>query len=359
MAEKVPTSEREQTDESLRVERENADRTLEEDGAAVDDTADAVIARARARADRVLAEGRARTDRQAGTGAAPARIVQRERLVEDLLLRDERANADEALREERAEHVALLSHEREETDKDLSNERARSDAAVTTRDEFLGIVSHDLRNMLTAMVGFASLIVNAPPAQEDGAPARLYETGRSLTNGRVRFSTPSRVARSRSRRVRPQPPDRRAPPAPRVATAPTIRDSAARVLMPCRRRMPTSLAIAVARRRSSAASFGVSASTAPMVPPATPRKQPWNRPQRGDCVLNGTSRGPNRGVLNGTAESANSALCSRHDDLFLLRSACDDDHHREPVSCLRGARARILDRATDLYPQPFRSLCEG
>ena len=28
--------------------------------------------------------------------------------------------------------------------------------------------------MLTAMVGFASLIVNAPPAQEDGAQARLY-----------------------------------------------------------------------------------------------------------------------------------------------------------------------------------------
>ena len=40
----------------------------------------------------------------------------------------------------------------------LSNERARSDEALATRDEFMGIVSHDLRNMLNAMVGFAALI---------------------------------------------------------------------------------------------------------------------------------------------------------------------------------------------------------
>src|SRR4029078_10109919 len=41
------------------------------------------------------------------------------------------------------------------------SERARSDDAVATRDEFLGIVSHDLRNMLGAMVGFAALIAKA------------------------------------------------------------------------------------------------------------------------------------------------------------------------------------------------------
>ena len=176
MTDKIPTPEREQTDESLRIERENADRALE-DVAAVDETADAVIARARARADQLLAAARARIDRQAasaGPGAEPPRILQRERLVEDRLLRDERAIADETLREERAEHVALLSHEREETDKDLSNERARADAAVTTRDDLLGIVSHDLRNMLTAMIGFAALIVNAPPAADDDSPVRVY-----------------------------------------------------------------------------------------------------------------------------------------------------------------------------------------
>jgi signal transduction histidine kinase len=158
------SSEREQTDESLRVEREKADEVLDDEGSAVDDTADAVISRARARADEVLAAARAKTDRQSAppaAGALPAETIKRERAREDELLQEERQNADEVLREERAEHVALLSREREETDKDLSNERTRADEALATRDEFLGIVSHDLRTMLNAVMGYAGLIARA------------------------------------------------------------------------------------------------------------------------------------------------------------------------------------------------------
>ena len=153
-------SERRQTDESLRVERQKADDTLLENVAAIDEAADAVISRARMRADAVLATARAATDRQSGasTRTPPLQALKRERALEDHVLQEERAVADETLREERAEHVALLSHEREETDKDLSTERARSDDALATRDEFLGIVSHDLRMMLNAMIGSAALI---------------------------------------------------------------------------------------------------------------------------------------------------------------------------------------------------------
>ena len=55
-------------------------------------------------------------------------------------------------------NIALLSSERKDTDENLQDERARSDDALAMRDEFLGIVSHDLRNMLSAVVGFAGLI---------------------------------------------------------------------------------------------------------------------------------------------------------------------------------------------------------
>jgi signal transduction histidine kinase len=153
-------SERDQTDESLRLEREKVDDALKEEVAAVDETADAVISRARTRADDVLAATRARTDGQpaASAPAQSPRIVKRERALEDKVLREERATADETLREERAEHVALLSREREETDSDLFNERARSDDALETRDEFLGIVSHDLRNLLNTVMGSAAVI---------------------------------------------------------------------------------------------------------------------------------------------------------------------------------------------------------
>ncbi len=157
---KGPSSDREQTDESLRLEREKADQVLEEKLAAINETADAVINRARARADDVLAAARAKTDQQSATRApsAQAKIIARERVLEDRALQEERASADETLRVERAEHVALFSIEREETDKDLFTERVRSDDALATRDEFLGVVSHDLRNMLNAMVGYAMLI---------------------------------------------------------------------------------------------------------------------------------------------------------------------------------------------------------
>ncbi|MDP9001159.1 MAG: HAMP domain-containing histidine kinase [Myxococcota bacterium] len=95
-------------------------------------------------------------------------------MLEDEAIREERADADDVLRTDRAEHVALLSPERDETDKDLFSERVRSDHAVATRDEFLGIVSHDLRNMLSAMVGFAGLIATAESRENHGEEVRGY-----------------------------------------------------------------------------------------------------------------------------------------------------------------------------------------
>jgi signal transduction histidine kinase len=77
---------------------------------------------------------------------------------EDKLLQRERAGADDDLRTERAERAAGMAAERAETDKDLSNERARSDHALATRDEFLGLVSHDLRNMLGSVMGFSTTL---------------------------------------------------------------------------------------------------------------------------------------------------------------------------------------------------------
>lgn len=150
--------EREQTDESLRVEREKADQTLEHGESAITETADAVISRARRRADEVLAAARARTDRASAPGTPIPTILTSERAREDQVLQEERASADTILRRERAEHLALLWRERRETDKDLSHERELSDDALDTRDEFLAIVSHDLRNLLNGIVGSAALI---------------------------------------------------------------------------------------------------------------------------------------------------------------------------------------------------------
>jgi signal transduction histidine kinase len=179
------TSEREQTDESLRAEREKADADLYEKQAAIDEAADAIIEKARARADRVVADARAKSDLQPRSFNAPlARVVEKEREQADRALRDERDSADETLREERAAHL-LPSVEREETDRDLSHERARSDSAVTARDAFLGIVSHDLRNLLAGMVGFASLIAKGMSRDNYEAQVIAYAQRIERTGGRM------------------------------------------------------------------------------------------------------------------------------------------------------------------------------
>lgn len=153
------SSERQQTDESLRVEREKADQALGDELVTSDEAADAVISRARTRADAVLAATRAKTDRRSSRApSSQSPQIARERVLEDRVLEQERAGADEVLRVERAEHVALLELERVETDKDLLSERSRADDALATRDEFLAIVSHDLRNLLNTMNLSAHLI---------------------------------------------------------------------------------------------------------------------------------------------------------------------------------------------------------
>lgn len=153
--------ERQQTDESLRAEREVTDQVLGEEREGIDDLADAVISRARLRADEVLAAARDKTDRSAGQGSSRVRLppaIANERALEDRVLRGERADADRRLSLERAEHTGPVATEREETDKDLSIERDRADDALAVRDEFLGIVSHDLRNMLNSIALSASII---------------------------------------------------------------------------------------------------------------------------------------------------------------------------------------------------------
>jgi signal transduction histidine kinase len=161
----LPRSERQQTDESLRLERDRADRTFDDQVAEADEVADAVITRARARADALLAAARAKTD-QSSMGEGPTAALKTSRAVEDDTLRRERVRADDRLHRERSEHVDLLSEERQATDHHLSHERARADQALAMRDDFMGIVSHDLLNLLNAMVGMSALI-EKEVAQED------------------------------------------------------------------------------------------------------------------------------------------------------------------------------------------------
>ena len=170
-----PSPEREQTDESLRVEREKTDRALADRREAVEDDADMILQKAREDADSVLLDAREKADQrlvQTGEQVTPESAITEERVVEDAAVRAERAAADESLRRERRETAGLLTSllplERDKTDRYLLTERTRSDDALANRDDFLGIVSHDLRDLLGGIVVSASLLAKRAPASEPG-----------------------------------------------------------------------------------------------------------------------------------------------------------------------------------------------
>ena len=168
--------ERTQTDDGLRTERENTDHALTDRRAAVNEAADRVVERARDQADAVLQDARDKADQRRDRQPTAVAMIHDERAAEDAAVRDERAAADEALRLERQESgrilAALLPFERDATDRYLLSERIRSDDAVANRDNFLGIVSHDLRDLLGGVVMAAGLIAKRAPDGDAGAPTR-------------------------------------------------------------------------------------------------------------------------------------------------------------------------------------------
>jgi signal transduction histidine kinase len=171
---------REKTDRNLERERDNADLALSEQKAAVEAHADLVVERARQQADSILQEARDKADDKLKEDlpvAAIQSVVQEERKVEDQLVEQERAVADQSLALEREQNardlMALLPYERQRTDRALLTERIRSDDALTNRDDFLGMVSHDLRDLLSGIVSVAVMLQRKAAVGEPGDQARV------------------------------------------------------------------------------------------------------------------------------------------------------------------------------------------
>jgi signal transduction histidine kinase len=153
------TPEREDTDLSLREEREKTDLELSRKRDEAEEDSDAVVQRARELADRVLAAVERRSDsaRTVTPGVLQERRVEKERLEEARQVTDERVTADRVVNGRALAEILRL--ERASTDEHLVIERTCSDQATSTRDEFLAMVSHDLRAMLGGLALNAAVVV--------------------------------------------------------------------------------------------------------------------------------------------------------------------------------------------------------
>lgn len=192
-------SERDQTDRSLSAERSKTDRTLLESREALEKRTDSAVRSSRATTDHARREVSLRAN------AVPTRSLSKrnriygyllhERKAADAALESERRRVDSAIQDERRDQKALekrfLAFEREQMDCDLAQERSATDQevaraadafahehrahtatrdALTSREEFLAIVSHDLRSPIGSIAMAAeSLSVNPSLADEPQA----------------------------------------------------------------------------------------------------------------------------------------------------------------------------------------------
>lgn len=156
-------AERVNTDASLRAVRENTDAELSRSRSARDKEADDILQLARRRADGLLDAARKQAD--AIRGHEPDEVIAA-RASDDKALSDERAAADIKLAIERADHeraiATLLASERVETNERLLTERAHADRAVANRDEFLAMVSHDVRGIMGSLAMSADMLLTIP-----------------------------------------------------------------------------------------------------------------------------------------------------------------------------------------------------
>ncbi|MEX2490917.1 MAG: HAMP domain-containing sensor histidine kinase [Nitrospirales bacterium] len=165
MAPNKKTSSRElrgKTNQSLGEERVKTDELLEQNTQSVEEETDETIRRNRFAADKEVEKHRAEVDlekeqRLDGTDTPPVvdslLIQERERV--DEVHTGERVEEDRARTQEQYQKQlfaeANLKNERKETDRNLLDERGHADSELITRDQFLAIVSHDLKNSILAI----------------------------------------------------------------------------------------------------------------------------------------------------------------------------------------------------------------
>ncbi len=179
--------ERGQTDESLHTERGRTDESLVNIRKQNELETDQIVKRDRQGADSARAQIRSDADREMAGDAGMKTTDQLEEqrhdvdesveaersLMDAVILRERQANrelAQNLLGRERKETDANLLHERSHTDTEvlratgeLSDEQVShsiTKAALTTRDEFLAIVSHDLRNPIGAIVSASAIVLD-------------------------------------------------------------------------------------------------------------------------------------------------------------------------------------------------------
>lgn len=189
---------RAQTDQSLRIERDKADVAMAKEHETVGGVADDVvrIARKRTRADRVLEDERSDADatvehERAERRRFPDEFLAGEREATNKDLTGERAHADTLIVDQREANEQMVSatiRAQELTvEADAAKERAEKSerelrAVAEFREMFIGMLGHDLRNPLGAIVMSAALLLRRARLddQDSETAARIIRSSQRM-----------------------------------------------------------------------------------------------------------------------------------------------------------------------------------
>lgn len=189
-----PPQERDETDESLRLERERTDDELSRRETSLEKVTEEAAEKARDRAQELLELARNREDQKLERTGSPdgGRALAKERALADSALESEEdLNSKEVLDESRERTRALsqlLRLEREMTDERLLTERARGDEDLRARDDFMGMVTHDLRTLLGAVALTLETQARTRPRMDDATEQRELRMSRRLQHLTARMN---------------------------------------------------------------------------------------------------------------------------------------------------------------------------
>lgn len=193
---------RAQTDQSLQVERDKADVAIATDREVQEQEADEGLRVARERADEItpagdlleaerraadVALGRARAQRR----SSPGSVLTREREATDQDLVGERAQADSLIVDQRDVNEQLVRATLRAQELAVEAEEARQRAEASERElrevaefreMFIGILGHDLRSPLAAIVNAGALLLRRGrlDEQDSAAAARILRSSERM-----------------------------------------------------------------------------------------------------------------------------------------------------------------------------------
>ena len=173
------------TDKSIEVERDKTDEYLERKTEKVEEKTSERVRSIR------LATDKARESQREEVDLDKAKAYQREGAEKFLIQERERSDKSQAIERKEEDRArtqerlqkqliaeALLDNERKRTDSNLLDEREQADLDLITRDQFLAIVSHDLKNSIVAISIVGSLMRSELSKDTVDAVSLLENLGR-------------------------------------------------------------------------------------------------------------------------------------------------------------------------------------